>query len=221
MKKLIIAAILLMTPAAHAANFYDLAIHKGETVADIPLEEYSNIWWQWTQTMPKEVSPISDATGENCHQGQNGDVWFLAGGYGSSKVTRTCTIPEGKHIFFPVINMLYYPKEKHSPSCASVKKGAALNNEELLSIRVELDQIKAINPAHYRLSSPGCFDLFGLLPEDVGAPEIFPSASDGYWVMLKPLSKGKHSLKFSAQYGREKGAYSKMLQDIHYEIIVE
>lgn len=220
MKKLIPLILMLFSSVNYAESFYEYAVHKGENVSGIPLEEYANIWWQWTYTMPKHLSPVRDRTGENCHQGQNGDVWFLTGGYGSSKISRTCTIPEGKYIFFPVINMVYYPSLGGTPSCESVKKGASLNNDELLNITIQLDLLTAENPSHYRLASPECFDLLGLIPKEFGAPKVYPSASDGYWVMLKPLKKGEHTLKFSAQYDRDEGGFSKMVQDIQYRIIV-
>lgn len=221
MKNFILATLLLTSPTVFSTSFYELAVHKGESIAGKPLEDYVNNWWQWSKSMPKQLSPVRDITGENCHQGQQGNVWFLAGGYGSSHISRTCTIPEGKHVFFPIINMVYYPKQGAAPSCESVKKSAALNNDELLNIHIEVDSIQAQNPAHYRLSSADCFDLLGLLPKEMDAPRIYPSATDGYWVMLKPMSKGKHTLRFSAQYDRANGAYGRMVQDIHYDIIVK
>ena len=38
--------------------------------------------------------------------GQRGSNWFLAGTFGASTVTRTCSIPEGATLFFPVINFV-------------------------------------------------------------------------------------------------------------------
>ncbi|QLQ31492.1 MAG: hypothetical protein HZT40_07680 [Candidatus Thiothrix singaporensis] len=196
-------------------------ISKSEMVGGRLVSEYPNIWWQWTYTMPREVNPVRDLTGEHCQEGQKGGVWFLAGGYGSSKISRKCEIPKNDYIFFPIINMLYYPRGDAQILCESVKRNAALNNDKLLSIEVSLDGMVAMNPAHTRMSSDNCFDLMGGIPSDQHPPKIFPSATDGYWVMLKPLSEGKHILKFNAQYNREKGAFSKMVQDIEYELIVK
>ena len=103
--------LALFTSNILAASFEEFMVFPGEEVHSKSLEDYANMWWQWTYTMPKEVSPVRDNTGENCHVGQKGDVWFLAGGYGTSKISRECVIPEGKHIFFPVINMVYYPRQ--------------------------------------------------------------------------------------------------------------
>ncbi len=196
-------------------------VFPGDTVEGKHLSTYANMWWQWTYTMPRDMSPVVDRTGEKCHVNQQGDVWFLAGGYGSSQIKRTCEIPEGKYIFFPVINMLYSFNGDIEVSCEEAKRWASLDNDELLTIEIELDSMVATNPAHSRIASEECFDLLGLVPEEYDAPRIFPSAADGFWIMLKPLTKGKHTLKFNAQYDREKGAFSKMAQDIEYDLIIK
>lgn len=211
----------MLSVTAHASSLEESMVYPDQYVENKPASEYVNIWWQWTYTMPKESSPVRDLTGEYCHVGQNGNVWFLAGGYGNSKIHRHCTIPYGKYIFFPVINMVYFPRNKGSLSCDEAKRSAALNNDKLLSIEISLDSVSAWNPANTRISSENCFDLLGLVPKELSPPKIYPAATDGYWVMLKPLSKGSHTLNFKAQYDREKGAYSKMVQDIEYELIIE
>lgn len=67
--------------------------------------EWSGRWWTWAGTQPTPVNPVLDITGEFCARGQSGSVWFLAGTFVMpSQVTRTCTIPVGKALFFPVYN---------------------------------------------------------------------------------------------------------------------
>lgn len=192
-----------------------------EKVSEKYLHEYANMWWQWTNTMGKKESPVIDRAGDKCGVNQSGNVWFLAGGYGSSKISRKCVIPEGKHIFFPIINMAYWPRQGRTITCERVKKGAALNNDNLLLINAELDGNQIPEVSKYRIKSDKCFDLLGLIPKKLNAPKIFPSATDGYWLMLKPLTKGKHTLKFSAQYNRVNGTFGQMAQDIEYELEVK
>lgn len=43
---------------------------------------------------------------------------------------------------------------------------------------IELDGLKASNPARTRLSSRECFDLLGLVSRDQNPPKIYPAASD-------------------------------------------
>jgi hypothetical protein len=46
--------------------------------------------------------PSSRRRGEQCAGGQSGKVWYLAGTVGSGSVTRTCTVPTGRALFFPI-----------------------------------------------------------------------------------------------------------------------
>ena len=47
--------------------------------------EWTAKWWKWALEIPKEQNPVSDTTGKNCAQGQEGPVWFLAGTYGGDR----------------------------------------------------------------------------------------------------------------------------------------
>src|SRR4051794_6421772 len=66
-------------------------------------------WWQWAFETPASVNPVLDLTGEHCAEGQMDHVWFLAGTFGTvpASVVRTCTIPTGTALFFPLINAFY------------------------------------------------------------------------------------------------------------------
>lgn len=187
------------------------------------LDEYANRWWQWAKTLPPNANAINDENGEYCGVNQMGDVWFLAGGYGNSLIRRTCTISGAKHLFFPIINMGYWQnlRAEKQASCESVKHGAALNNEHLLSISATLNGKIIENAGSFRIKSKECFDIYGLIDEKYDAPKWYPAATDGYWLMLKPLSPGVHKLKFQAQYFRENGAFGRMAQDIEYTLIIE
>jgi hypothetical protein len=64
--------------------------------------EWSAEWIKWALTIPMRYNPAADTTGKNCAINQNGPVWFLAGISGGS-AERTCVIPAGKAISFPVV----------------------------------------------------------------------------------------------------------------------
>ncbi len=67
-------------------------------------KQLSAEWWQWALSIPTSENPQLDTTGGKCVVGQRGSVWFLAGTFGGGTTTRTCSLPEGKVLFFPVIN---------------------------------------------------------------------------------------------------------------------
>jgi len=211
----------LFITGTFAKNYQSITVPTNEHVAGKALHQYANIWWQWTSTMGNERSPVRDKTGEYCHVKQSGDVWFLAGGYGTSKIKRHCVIPQGKHIFFPIINMAYWPENDIQKTCEQVKQESALNNSELYFVYVELDGHSIPNMRNNRIKSEDCFDLHELLAKEQATEKVFPAATDGYWLMLKPLSKGIHSLKFNAQYHNKTAVHGNMMQDIEYTIEVK
>jgi len=57
-------------------------------------------------------------------------------------------------------------------------------------------------------------DCFNVLAQRQAAPSAYPSAANGYYVMLKPLSPGRHELNFG-------GILPEMAQAVTYTLIVE
>jgi len=102
----ILAMILCLPALAGAADSPVLPPGfniEGKTAVDLSVE-----WWQWTASFPSRENPVNDRTGAKCANGQQGKVWFLAGGFGSSIISRKCAVPPGTYIFFPVINLAYW-----------------------------------------------------------------------------------------------------------------
>lgn len=213
--------VLLLSACATPYVPENFVLPPHATVNGKTLGQYSAEWWQWTNSMPASQSPLQDTTGEKCAVGQRGDVWFLAGTYGSGKVSRYCEIAKEKYIFFPVINMVYWPPDGETGECQDMQRGAALNNDELLQIVVELDGQPISNARSHREKTDACFDFYARVPRELNPPKAYPAASDGYWIMLKPLPVGQHILRYTASYNRPQGAYGDMVQNIEYRIKVQ
>ena len=179
-------------------------------------------WWKWAKSSPDEINPVRDISGAHCGVGQQGKIWFLAGGFGSAKIRRNCAIPSGKSIFFPIINMVYYPQEQNNGvTCEDAQEAAALNNDKAVDLFVEVDGTEVKNLARFRARTEKCFNIFERVPKKYRPYNTYPSASDGYWIGLKPLTKGTHTLKFGGRYNNTTSDYGRMVQDIEYEISVE
>lgn len=187
------------------------------------LEELSAQWWQWAEAVPDEVNPVRDLTGAHCDEGQAGSVWFLAGGFGSSRIHRRCQVPTGKALFFPVINMAYYPTEPagvRPATCAEARAAARVNNDSAIDLFAELDGIILRDLRQQRVTTRKCFDIFARLPAEERPYDGYPSASDGFWILLPPLPPGRHRLHFGGRYNQHSSAYGTMLQDIEYELVI-
>jgi hypothetical protein len=165
-------------------------------------------WWKWVLAIPALDNPQFDPTGADCALGQNGGIWFLAGTAGVS-VTRSCTIPAGKAIFFPLVaieNDYPCPDPNFQPPPGQSLKdflteGAAATIDHTTELEAELDGVAIPNLFSYRGTSNmysfvGDPSLTGFDPCITGTQQ--KAVSDGYWLLLAPLSPGTHTLHFRA-----------------------
>jgi len=186
---------------------------------DAPVEghtqgEWSSRWWQWAGSFKYQDSPVADRTGALCDRKQTGAVWFLAGTYGTQRTTRTCKVPKGKYLFFPLVNYVIFPPAStacSSTCCDHYADTARAATDAPADLILEVDGKRIANLDTYRQVSPACFDLGALATPP---SRVFPSAANGYYAMLRPLPPGKHVLNFG---GRLPG----MSQAVTYTLYVE
>jgi hypothetical protein len=174
-------------------------------------KEWSVLWWQWAGSFDHEDSPVADLNGEKCSARQAGEVWFLAGTYGTKRTIRTCTVPAGKYLFFPLINYIVMPRRANLSSCAEVRRDAAAITNHVSALVLDINGKRFEALELYRQASDQCFDLGA---KSKPPQRIFPSAANGYYVMLRPLERGTHVINFG-------GALPSMLQAVTYTIRVE
>lgn len=170
-------------------------------------EEWSAEWWKWLLSTTDRNNPVNDATGELQSIGQqDANVFFLAGTH-ATEAERIVNIPEGKAVFFPtcVMSASYaefpllkseedlrrYASEGNQVNDMGITlegetfEGAqigkhTLNKTELLEFAVKSPLFEVILPVHnIHLYAKG------------GRTEV---VSDGYWVFLKPLQRGRYTL---------------------------
>jgi hypothetical protein len=164
--------------------------------------ELSARWWQWLLSIPAAVNPNLDQSGANCALGQYDDVWFLAGAFGGT-VVRTCTVPAGKPIFFPLINTISF-KPSGSETLLDLRQLAATFIDSVNSLTCVFDGTDCVqNLLTFRVRSPSFTVIApakGLLPPGkLSVPgNTDPLVSDGYWLLLSPPTSGPHTIQFTA-----------------------
>ena len=174
-------------------------------------EESSAEWQQWAlsiPTIPTSLNPERDPDGRNCMVGQRGSVWFLAGTGGGS-VTRTCAVPEGTSLFFPVVNIVNINTPNvcgQGPDNITVKDLRAaiapiIDDATNLSAKVDGVPIKHLQRVRSQvfeaaLPEDNVFDdgCVGAGLGDVPAGIYSPAVDDGFYVELNPLKVGSHIL---------------------------
>jgi hypothetical protein len=154
-------------------------------------------WWQWAKSCPITINPVIDKTGKYAHVNQQGPVWFLAGTFVEKNIAhRTCTVPDGKAILFPVINYEMNPLEM--PELVSGSDLIQHVTNDIDDIVVKDAIVDGTSVPVYRIKSdPLIFSLKISDENNSGIPGGMTYASaDGYWVFLKPLLKGQHHIYF-------------------------
>jgi hypothetical protein len=189
--------------------------------------ELSALWWEWALSIPAnfgDSSPIinpddfnplfapddpqGNTTG-NCELGQHGDVWFLAASNNPpTGGTRSCTVPAGRQIFFPVINAECSTAEGNGTTFAELSDCAKGLMDAVTVLEATIDGVAIAKLPRFRFQSP----LFMFVtPKDdpLNALDGLPtgtlpsgpslSVSDGFWLLFKPLSVGQHKITYHAK----------------------
>ncbi|MEY8688492.1 MAG: hypothetical protein AB9M53_01255 [Leptothrix sp. (in: b-proteobacteria)] len=182
-----------------------ILIPAEEPVAGVAQVEWSIRWWQWAFSFEQVRSPVSDQTGQMCASRQSGDVWFLAGTYGTHRTIRTCKVPFGKTLFFPLINYVAYRGDRSSESCMSLAKRTKDLTDNPSALILDVDGQRFTSLKAYRFATT-CFSLVPGQPAD--------AVADGYFVALRPLSKGTHEINFG-------GVLPLMSQAVTYTLQIE
>ena len=200
--------------------------------------EWSARFWQWEFSLSVDHHPLFDKA--DCSAGQSGKVWFLGGTFSTTpgppgttvgKAERSCTVPPGTALFFPIVNVECSAIEgDHTgfgTTSAELQKCAQFlaNFINPNTLRATIDGVELTALNQYRVQSPPF--MFGPLPDNnifqffsLSAPAgtKWPSASDGVHLLLHPLSAGAHTIQFFGEIDFEDG--SKFIQDITYHLLV-
>lgn len=191
--------------------------------------EWSAEWWKWQLRLPASDHPAFDTTGEKCGLGQSGKVWFLTGAFTTeveenpfNTIDRECEIPTGVAVFFPIINVECSTDaddpfklilddngnevlDEDGDSCAAKFINGKVAVVKDLS--VVIDGVTVKNLEKYRFESP-VYDVVFEDPDDnilgidceVVDCNNIKSKSDGYWIMIPPLSIGEHTIQFTGSF---------------------
>jgi hypothetical protein len=187
--------------------------------------EWSAAFWQWSLSIPVANHPLFDNA--DCSTGQSGPVWFLGPKFciaGSSSCnygtfTRSCSVPAGKAIFFPIASDEDSAPEEPGFGCGSSlppliagtiaelrQCAASVVFQGITGLSAEIDGAQIphlMEKFHeqsivfgYTLPADNLLTAIGEGPFSAGT--YFPAAEDGVWVMLAPMRPGRHVIQFSA-----------------------
>ena len=188
--------------------------------------QLSASWWRWSFQTPLHgpkgqiAQAIAPFTGKvNCRYAQKGDVWFIAPplNAATSPVNRTCTVPQGKALFFPVYDAwadnLNYPgqppttytsKQLRQQAAGYLANASSLTASLDGTIVADLSDLSSPYRTkaplwHYTLPADSWLNAYFNQTWPAGTTTPPPgAAADGVYVAVKPLSAGTHTLTFGA-----------------------
>ncbi|MPW22809.1 hypothetical protein GCT13_39930 [Paraburkholderia sp. CNPSo 3157] len=191
--------------------------------------EWSGLWWKWMLGIPfgqNLPNPTFYSDGTHCNTNQSGTVWFLTEPASGGMATEQCTVPYGQYIFIPILNaecstyelpLGVYPSSRFGPGCndeaecsACAKTLADLINTGSVNASVDGIPVTGLQSSSspFRTQSP--FFQFSVPTNNFFATEGLSGAgsgmsvSDGYWLMVRPLIPGQHSIHVEAAFTRFK-----------------
>jgi len=191
------AATLSVAAAPSPTRDDGLVILPGNTPFGAVFSQWTARWWQFALSFPADANPLFDAS-VSCVVGQSGPVWFLMHDFGSgTPVHRTCSVPEGTALFFPIINVVDINVASQSPAELRAETAPCLDAVTELRLTVDGRSVD-VKKSKTRVRSvvfPVTFPDGNVL--GVPATTYSPVIDDGYYVMLAPMSVGTHTFAFS------------------------
>jgi hypothetical protein len=188
-------------------------------------KDYGNLtatWWTWTYSRPAiemggtNTHPILDSNGAFGAVGQENGIgpankyFFLTGTFGEP-AERTLTVPRGKTLFFPLINIevdnaVDPPTNNSVPTLKALAAATidAVDTDDLFATfdGRDVEFFRSTSPVFdYTVPAEDSiydwFEQFG--PQFEG--RIKPAVADGYWAVIPPPAPGEHELVIHSQIG--------------------
>ena len=203
---LMLLLVGLFVPAATATAAQPPQPAGVNANAPQPLTDTGVQFWKWALKEPASTNPLTDTTGQFCDRGQHGRTWFLGGIFSLTPVgavTRKCTVPAEKELVFPVLNDIEGGLPGDPTTVAQWRAAAVAAVATATDMVVTVDGRK-LPASDLKYEESRVFSL--TLPANnifaVPGPVLFdPIVDVGYYVHLRPLSPGKHTIRIQGSAG--------------------
>ena len=210
MKKLQILSIVVVAIVLLAGTVYIVSARGNKNPGVLPptarvqgltYGDWLAKWWEYALIMPTEQNPLTGGTGENCVFQRIGNVGLVVAN-STLDVPIKCEVPTGMMLYIEVLGA----------ECSNLEEPPFFggNEAELLAcaqsfvpqdLQASIDGVEVQNLSKYIFTSP----LYEFTePEDnilgVPAGTNGKSVGAGAYLMLVPLSPGKHTIHVQGTY---------------------
>lgn len=223
---LILVIYSTLTPVA-ASNSLSIFPPDSEPYG-LTYEEHAQNFWKWLLSIPASESPMDDTKGDMCTVGQantNSSVFYL--GPGEGKMERTCTVPAGKGLVIPVMEVEQSDKEIPDASVKVLTNAAKKDQDSVNSLYLKIDNEEYTynDLLNYRTQPTEPFQV--IFPDNgvFGVAEGGPSqvVADGWYIISEPLTPGNHTVHYRSSLScPDVGCIEpSFAQDVKYNIIAK
>jgi hypothetical protein len=214
--------LVLASPALAQSPDSSLIFPQTDSPFGMTYTDWSVAWWQWALELPVAGHPFTDP-GFVCNSpnnDQSGPVWFLALAQKQMpEVERSCTIPANTAVFIGLVTVECSSRERPifpepfafgakteelQIECATHYANQIVVDQD--TPFCEIDGERVANLGSFRFPSPQ-FTFTAPTPWIFGKHGGDGTAvGDGYFLMLKPLSSGTHTLRCGGKFDFGGGA---------------
>jgi hypothetical protein len=192
--------------------------------------EWAAVWQKWVleTTTSHYYKPDGDPNQVQCVEIEK-NVWLLFGTYNQTgaHVERSCTVPPGSALFYPLVNVAYSAWQDDPPETRTEQfaRQQVAGLKDSVQIAATIDGSSVDVPLNYfeesAIYAVNVTKELAEIYKDYGrvAGEVWePSVDAGYYLFLDPLTPGQHTLTWVVK-GTD--AAGKIIQDLRYTINVK
>jgi hypothetical protein len=186
-----------------------------ESVLGKTISQWTQDWETWYVQSRTHQNAIDDRTGQFANLNNDGPIFFL-GGTAGGDATRTFTVPAGKPLLLPMLNV-FDTLDTESNERSFIEHWPST----VTDVRASIDGTPIADPTRYLETTSDFFSMGSVRPGTVAtelfhiaphAPvpaqaaaaqhylqigqELNPTLATGYYLMIEGLSPGQHTLEF-------------------------
>lgn len=228
---LLLYLIFLINGTSYASD-ENVRFEVGSSPYNVTYKDWAARWWQWYVSVPKTHSPNNldypnHIINQTCSVFQNASspVFFLFTPYVEEKVAdRTCIIPQDKAILIPIVSAEMDtgdPTLTENSTKGLIDTATSGNNNAVISVKLDDSTLNFNQEQKYRILT----DPFNItLPkhnlwEEKEKPGTYTGVAEGYYLFLKPLPAGNHTLYYEAGTGEPNP--NQYAQSVTYHLIIK
>jgi hypothetical protein len=183
----------------------------------IPYADWLIKWWQWTATIPKSQHPTVNSTICTTHV-DNSVMFFVHKIQGDSH--QICKVPAGKSLLLELVTAECDPEDIGGSQDESKLVDCTSEGNNYAAIRVIMDGQVVPGTDQNRVQTK----FFNITWSDDNvfdaSPGIRKATANGYFILFKPLSVGKHELFIKASVDNPTDVNFNFAYNAKYDIFV-